>query len=402
MQQNTQDLQKVYKRAVSLHETGDFARAVELYAQILAQFPDADIVLYNHGLACYNLGWFADAAESFKGAAELNPDDPDIWFNLGLAYKQSGRFTDAKQSYSRALELRPADQDVLYNLACCLKDGGDADQAISTYERLLGQDPEHGSAVNNLAYLYHLQGRYKQAEKLYRRLLTIRPDHLSARHMLAALSGKGDAAPPREYVRELFDGYSDGFEQSLVEKLDYRVPALLKNLIDRFEGKKTVYDQVVDLGCGTGLAGEAFKPVCRFLVGVDLSPNMVEVAEKKQVYDELTTGDVVEFLQNSSKGYDLILAADVITYLGELEALFQAAAENSSHDAIFCFSTEHLDQGGWLLRPTGRYAHSPEYVDTVAGKTGWWILCSEKANLRKEREEWIQGDLYLMSKKMNS
>ncbi len=406
MYQDTHNLQKIYQSAINLHENGELHQAIELYSKILDLFPDADLVLCNHGLACYELGQFAEAISSFTKASKLKPDDPDILLNLGLALKQNGMFAEAIESYNHALELSPDDPDILYNLACCLKDQGETIQAIATYERLLQRHPQHKSALNNLAYLHHRQGNYKQAEKAYQQLVTIRPDHAAARYMLAALRGEGETAPPQKYVRDLFDQYSDNFEQSLVQNLDYRVPELLKSVFDcqmqKQQEKRKKYSRCLDLGCGTGLAGEAFRSTCTFLAGVDLSPKMVQRAEQKQLYNELTAGDVVRFLRNNKHQYDLLVAADVITYLGELESLFQAAAGASLLNAVFCFSTEHIDQPEWRLMPTGRYAHSPEYIKGIGQKTGWRIMCSEKARLRKERNEWIAGDLYLMKFQPNA
>ena len=213
--------------------------------------------------------------------------------------------------------------------------------------------------------------------------------------MLAALNGTAEAAPANEYVRDLFDQYSDSFEQSLIDKLKYRVPELLAALLKEYNTGDTFQD-CLDLGCGTGLAGLSFRDRCTGLTGVDLSGKMVAVAAEKEVYDSLYTDDVIDFLLKNKQQYDLFTAADLLTYLADLEPLFQAVARRSCKGALFVFSTEHGDTPGWQVRPTGRFAHHPEYIDHVVGKSRGTVLGRREANLRKEGDCWVAGDLYLV------
>jgi predicted TPR repeat methyltransferase len=392
-----EDLQQVFKEAVRAHEQEEFFRAVDLYGKILRQYPDADIVLYNQGLALYELGRFAEAGEAFRSAAAIRGDDADTWFNLALSLKQQGRYTEACRIYERALMLQPDNVDILYNLANCCREDNRLDEAARWYEKVLELQPDHLAGINNLAGLCHRRGELERARSLYHRILYFRPGHPGALHMLAALEGSVREAPPTEYVRDLFDHYSDHFDQSLLEKLEYRVPELLFDLCCRFPVQDG-YRNCLDLGCGTGLAGLAFRTLCLRLAGVDLSRKMVDQARDKNVYDELADGDVVEFLNNCPERFDLFVAADVLTYLGELQPLFQAVADRSLPDARFVFSTEHGEnrEPGWLIRSTGRFAHHPEYIARMVEQSGGRLLCSEPADLRREGEAWIRGDIYLV------
>ena len=389
-----EDLQHIYRMALEAHEQEEYARAVELYGRILQQHPDADLVLYNQGLALYQLESFAEAATAFGQAAAIRQDDADTWFNLGLALKQDNRFAEARRAYEQALQLN-IDEDVLFNLANCCREEGALEQAAVYYERLLVLVPDHVSCLNNYAYLCHLQGEYEQARKFYQRLLALQPDHSGARHMLAALNGTAETTPENAYVRDLFDQYSDSFEQSLVEKLEYRVPELLLALLEEHD-QRTIYQNCLDLGCGTGLAGALLRPRCQTLTGVDLSAKMVAVAADKGVYDSLDIDDVVQFLQQGQQLFDLVVAADLLTYMADLEPLFQAVATSSCRNSLFIFSTENCADSGWQVRPTGRFAHHPDYIAEVVGKSRGEIVCCKGASLRKEREAWAAGNLYLV------
>ena len=392
------DLQKLYSRALELYGQDKPDQAVALYERILTHIPDADLVQYNMGLALYALGEFGAASTAFLRATEINPSDPDYWFNGALALKQAGEFAQALAAYETAHALQPGDMDILYNMGCCHQAAGNCVEAVAAYEKVVAVSGNHSSALSNLAYCTHLQGDYDRAAVLYRRLLTLCPDHTAAGYMLDALEGKNTSAPPPEYVRRLFDGYSENFDHDLLENLSYRVPQLLRSLLVDAVGPGCKEKRVVDLGCGTGLSGLAVAEYASYLTGVDLSPKMVGEAEKKGCYDELIVGDVVEYLIGLSEPVDLLLAADVFTYIGDLDPLFQAASGGVQPGGLFCFSTERGDDEDWQLRVTGRYGHSRSYVQALVDKVGFQVLACKGVDIRKERGGWIAGDLYLLQK----
>jgi len=387
------DLQEVYSQALEAHENGNVAEAVKLYATILSVHPDADLVLYNQGLALFALNRFDEAAAAFTRVTEMSTADADTWFNLGLAHKECGRFIEAIKAYKRSLALQN-DEDTLFNLANCCRESGEVDAALACYADILKINPEHASAINNYAYLAHREGDYSLAKKLYQNLLQLQPDHIGATHMLAALTGTAASTPDQSYVRDLFDQYSDSFEESLVKKLNYRVPELLFSCLHEYF-PDTVFDQAVDLGCGTGLAGELFKPVCTKLTGVDLSPEMIKTAAGKQVYDSLLAADVVEFLTDYEHTVDLFIAADLVTYLADLSPLFAAVANAARNKAVFVFSTEHSSAEKWQVRPTGRFAHGRDYIAATLRTVGGRIISVKNEKIRKEGRDWVQGDIYL-------
>lgn len=394
----TSELQKRYAEALRCHEQDRLKEAIHLYRSILNHYPDADLVLYNLGHALYGLGSYEEAAENFLSAAALNPEDPDYWFNGALALKQAKRYAEALDAYRKAHGLQGEDGDILYNMGCCYQAAGDRRGAIEAYEKALAVSGEHSSILNNLAYCTHLDGDYGQALTLYRQLLELRPDHHAARHMVEALEERNTAAPSPEYVRQLFDGYSESFDRDLVDNLSYRVPGLLRDLVFEAIGPGGQEMRVVDLGCGTGLSGRAVAEYASYLVGVDLSAKMLEQAEAKACYDQLIVDDVIGFLTRTKEEFDLLFAADVLTYLGDLAPLFRAAAGCATGGALFCFSTEHEEREGWRLRPTGRYGHHRQYVEEMAGDGGWAMIRCKGAGIRKERQQWIAGDLYLFEK----
>ena len=70
--------------------------------------------------------------------------------------------------------------------------------------------------------------------------------------MLNSLTGNTTTAPPREYVETLFDGYARRFDDSLVRKLEYKIPFLMKEIIVGLDPARSKFEKAIDLGSCTG------------------------------------------------------------------------------------------------------------------------------------------------------
>ncbi len=401
-QKNRVRLQGFYAHALELHEQKKFMEAVVLYQKILNQIPDADLINYNLGLALYELAEYRQSMAAFALAVRYNPDDPDYWFNFGLAARQHGEYDIAEDAYKKALALQPDNSDTFYNLGCCYRAAGEIKKARAAFEKTISLEKDHAPALSNLACCLHLGGNYEQAAVIYLRLLELRPGDEAAIYMLAALKGDGPTSPPPGYVSQLFDGYSADFEHDLLENLNYRVPELLREMIAEVIGSGDNKKNMLDLGCGTGLAGLALADFVRTMTGVDLSEKMIAKARAKGCYDILVVGDVVEFMKTMAQPVDLLVAADVLTYLGDLEPLFQAAGNCLIRGGIFCFSTEQSEKTDYQLYKTGRYGHHPDYIHGLAHLAGFAILKRKKEKIRRERNKWITGNIYLLLREDNA
>ncbi|QNB00305.1 methyltransferase domain-containing protein [Massilia sp. Se16.2.3] len=80
------------------------------------------------------------------------------------------------------------------------------------------------------------------------------------------------------------------------------------------------------MGCGTGLCGPVLRPRSRTLTGVDLSERMLARAAETGLYDSLACADLQAYLDSCHGDVDLVMAADVLVYFGDLAALFAQCA----------------------------------------------------------------------------
>lgn len=394
---SSKDIEKQFTQACLLHEQGAIPAAVKIYTDLLAILPELPQLHFNYALALYDQGDHQEAEIHYKKAATLSAEDPDIHYNRGLNFRRLDQIQKAAESFERAFRLGDHDLDTLYNLGLCYQDLSQFSQAALLYDSILTKDANHLSTLNNYAYLCHKTGATKKAEELYRRLLLLNPEHQAARHMLHSLSGQTPDNAPLEYVEAVFDNYAQTFEHSLVEQLSYKTPeGIWQRYCSLFPGDQR--DLCLDLGCGTGLAGEQFSPCCKRMIGVDISQKMLTVAEGKNLYDKLIKSDITNYLSTAQDSPDLIVAADVFTYLGDLEILFQLCYQKIIRGGLFLFSVEESDNDSFTLKGTGRFGHSLQYIRKLSQKTGWTIHDQYSSKLRQEKGEWITGYLFILEK----
>ena len=213
-------------------------------------------------------------------------------------------------------------------------------------------------------------------------------DYHGARLQLARL-GAGETTPAMTaaYVRRLFDQQAASFDETL-QRLDYRGPAALLDAVRSVAGRGLRIGCMLDLGCGTGLGGAAFRPYVDWLVGVDISPAMVAKARAKGLYDRLAVLDLQHFLQaeaQSGAQYDLVVAADVFVYVSDLVPITAAATRVLAPDGLFAFTVETQSSDGVVLQQTLRYAHGATHVRTAIADAGLNLAGLNHAVTRKEK-----------------
>jgi predicted TPR repeat methyltransferase len=223
-------------------------------------------------------------------------------------------------------------------------------------------------------------------------LLQLDPDDRFGAGLKLAATGHAAVpeTPPTAYVETLFDAYAPTFEIALLERLEYRVPELLANAI-KVAVPERRFRSVLDLGCGTGLMGPYFRADADELGGVDLSEAMLQKAAEKQVYDTLIKGDVNE-LDTPAQSADLIIAADVFVYVGDLHRAFNNVAGALVPDGLFAFSVEnHSSDNELILQPSLRYTHSESYVRRVLAENSMTLVSLQQETIRLDRGEPLQG-----------
>jgi predicted TPR repeat methyltransferase len=374
---------------------GNARAAIESFRRSLELSPDDADAWNNLAQALVAAGDTAGALDCLEKAHALQPGDAQIACNLGALLFGLDRFDAAAQCFQAALRSDPTLAEAHNNLGAVLQSLGDNTGAAESYARALEHAPEFAQAHKNLAAALHLLGRRDEAVAHYREALRLDPDYEEAAYELAALEGDARAAPPSAYVAGVFDQYAHEYDAHMTGVLGYTVPQQLRAALQPRLPEQPL--DILDLGCGTGLGGAVLKDRARWLVGVDLAPKMIAKARERGIYDELVAGDVVAAIHAMTRRFDLIVAADVFVYLGDLESVFAGARRLLRDDGLFAFSVERGAGDAFILRDAGRYAHGPDYIRALAAQHRFGIVTEQPTVLRKDFGRDIDGTLYVLA-----
>jgi predicted TPR repeat methyltransferase len=395
VQLDPQDAEAHYNLGVLLEELRRLKEAEASYGQAIILKPNYAEAHNNLGNTLKELGRLKEAEVSYGQAITLKPDYVEAYNNLGVLLENLGRLKEAEISYKKAITLKADFAEAHYNLGNTLKEQDRLKEAEASVRKAIALKPDFAEAHNNLGGLLIKFNRLEEAKTFFKKAVEFKPDYGEAKHLLAALTENTTNSPPREYVENLFDNYAINFENSLINKLEYKIPnKIIEIIVDKNPSIKL--GSVLDLGCGTGLIGNEIKKYCSNLEGVDLSKSMLEKARAKNIYDKLEHKDIVEYLSIKNLDFNYFISSDVLIYVGELSEIFKLIKSRNKLKGKFIFSTEHTDRDGFFLEQTGRYSHSKKYIESLCNKFGYKLSHFEIVNLRKEKDKFIIGGLYFL------
>lgn len=346
----------------------------------------------------YAQGRFPEAEQFARTLTTQYPNDGFGWKAWGTVLRQLGRVAESLAPLQKAAMLMPMDHEAFYNLGGALSDLGRTEHAEACYRRALELKPDSIGAIDNLAEALRVQGKIDEAVAIYQHKLKLVPDDAYTLHVVASLSQQHTERAPDQYVAKTFDAYADNFDSHLQQKLAYRAPEQLTELLRREAATATPAWRVLDLGCGTGLVGAAMGPLASELVGVDLSGKMLEKARERGLYQRLVCADILGTMRDeASASQDVIVAADVFIYIGKLDEIVEQAHRILVPGGFFAFSIEPYEgtDTGYHLQKTGRYAQSLAYLDQLAAQHGFTRKAVVDAPIRQEDNQPVKGHLLL-------
>jgi predicted TPR repeat methyltransferase len=316
----------------------------------------------------------------------------DGWIDAGI---EAGLLVWGDGAAVRPRELTADELAVLADKLC---GRGFTESAFLCLKRVTELTPENADAWHALGFAAQAAGRRDEARDAFANYLKARPEDASIRHILTAL--RDEAPPPRapdDCILQIFNDFSSHYDSKMRDNLSYQAPERLQELI-RAEIGDAAGLEILDLGCGTGLSGVGLKERAACLVGIDLSPEMIDVAQERDIYDQLEIAEITEWLDQTEGQFDLIVACDCLVYFGDLQPVAGAVAKRLKPGGCFAFTTERGEKYPFHLADSGRYTHYPEHVREVAASAGLVVVRLEEGFLRTERGVEVMGLLALLRK----
>jgi predicted TPR repeat methyltransferase len=243
-----------------------------------------------------------------------------------------------------------------------------------------------------LGELAHIVGRREDARDAYERYCQLEPGDAEVEQILVSL--RNEAPPPRAPDRcivQLYERFAEYYERNMCADLEYQAPARLAEALDAELSTAAGLD-VLDLGCGTGLAGPALRARARRLVGIDLSPDMVVHAQATRRYDAIEVAEITEWLGRAdTPDFDLIAACDTLIYFGDLGQVLMPASRRMREGGTFAFTVERGAVAPFRLTDSGRYVHTESHIRAAAEEAGLTVARITESPLRYEYGEEVIG-----------
>ena len=352
------------------------------------------------GLLFFEQNRFEEAVEQLQASLAIKSENPAAHACLGQAFYFLGRFPEAAAALAVAIDAHPENLKMRQRFALLrfleTLIVGDVEEAFAAYESTAGEAKEEPDQVSRTAFhLLSGYGYHEAAIKLGQARLERAPDDPVQLYLLAAVEGKKLDRAPDDYLVDYFNRFAEGFDKQLVEVLGYGVPKELHALLAAADG---TFPNILDLGCGTGLAAPLLRPLCERLVGIDLAARMLEKAAERQLYHELIEAEAVAFLSREQEAFDLVFATDVLVYFGDLSALIAGAARSLHSGGLFAFSIETTKRADFILLPSGRFAHSHSYIENVSC-ADFVTLKSAETTVRLEATRPVAGALFILQRR---
>lgn len=322
---------------------------------------------------------------------------------LGSAHLEKGSYKESIEYLNQALAVDSQSFWLQNYLSQAYQKSGDFKRALEAgwqaVELSNGEDSQHIN-FSYLLYEISLEKSLSFVKKYAQNWLQNYASNPIVNYMANAVLGNEKISKADSlYVENIFDVFAADFETVLCG-LNYRVPQIFEQILeDYFKDSFSQKLRILDAGCGTGFCGLFLQKYALpgELYGVDLSAKMLEIAAAKNCYGSLQKEDLLDTLECQKKYFDLITAADVLTYFGSLENAFAKFADSLKPNGLILFSVSlnNANKNDYFLHCSGRFLHREKYLDSLLEKYHFSVLKKLKTNLREEGGKSVVGLVFL-------
>lgn len=316
---------------------------------------------------------------------DMKSDEVRSWI---LKSVDAGLLVYGDSNSANATELPAAE---LFKLTRRLRAAGKVQSAYLCGKRMTELEPDNSEAWYDFGEIAQCLGRREEARAAYQEYFHRNPNDGEIEHLLIALR---DEKPPSRAsdraIQHIYKAFAPSYEERMLEDLKYVGPVRMLEVVRGVIGDKSGLT-VLDLGCGSGLTGNTFKECAGTLTGIDLSGEMIELARKRNIYDQLELAEITDWLDRGDAPFDLIVCCDCLIYFGDLTDIVRAASRRLRPNGVFAFSLERGTRAPFHLTDTGRYNHHPDHVREAAAACCMEAVKVSESFLRMEYGEEVPG-----------
>jgi len=177
-----------HKRAIALHRTGDFTKALDLYNKELSRNPSGQLH-YDRALTLWELGRGKEAIAGYDSAISLEPDLAAAHYNRATILQKLHHLPEALAGFDEALKLQGDLNLAWNNRAGVLKEMGRYQEALDSLDHVLVLRRDDRVLYNRGSMLFALE-RFEEAVADFEQALRINPKHPEALGMMASAALK--------------------------------------------------------------------------------------------------------------------------------------------------------------------------------------------------------------------
>jgi len=178
------------QQALSLHQAGRYADAIQIYESIIINNPPDPRIYASMADAHYRLGNTERALKYSVEALKLDPNYSSGHLLLGTVLGEMGDMIRAIRAYEKVIALDQNNPYAYYNLGLLYYKKSDIRSALEYLERARDLNPNDANIWNNLGVAYYDNNQLSKASAAYSQALSINPNYETAAKNLELVRGK--------------------------------------------------------------------------------------------------------------------------------------------------------------------------------------------------------------------
>ncbi len=178
------------QQALSLHQAGRFADAIQIYESIIINNPPDPRIYASIADSHFRLGNTERALKYAVEALKLDPNYASGHLLLGTILGEMGDIIRSVRAYEKVILLDQNNPYAYYNLGLLYYKKSNIKMALEYLERARDLNPNDPKIWNNLGVAYYDNGQFSKAGSAYSQALGLDPAFETARRNLELVQGK--------------------------------------------------------------------------------------------------------------------------------------------------------------------------------------------------------------------